>query len=277
MGHPSADRFDLAARWVWPCHGGLTVATEGSLSYWSQGKYHIPHPISVGGSFGGNPKRLLQSLGQVFGPNFPADLRQRLFRAFEWFRFAHTESTAVSWVHKVVMMVTAFEILLQFPERGQTAYFAEQIEKRCRLKDSYTAKRTDAKGVEWEASLAAWWARDFYDLRSKIVHGDPIEYKALQFKDWITHLIVADLVMLELVQRQLYEHHCIDEDLRRRLEQRGKPCCTGEEALAVEFIPIILGMDFESVHADLGWGPTLEERIKRQEERIRNNPPQSNP
>ena len=53
MAPPSADRFDLCARWVWPTHDGLVVKTENSTQFWSHGEYKITRPVSIGGSFAG--------------------------------------------------------------------------------------------------------------------------------------------------------------------------------------------------------------------------------
>lgn len=260
MAPPSADRFDLCARWVWPCHDGLVVATDNSTGFWTQGQYHIPRPLSVGGSFAGSYARLLEGLGRTFDSAFPIDVRERLWRSLEWFRFAHTESTAVSRLHKLVMMATAFEILLDFRDRGQTAYFAEQIDKRMRLNDSYLNKRTDSKGKEYEACLAAWWAWDFYELRSRIVHGDPITDKDLLYKDWITHLIVTDLVLLELVKRLLYDHQCIGDDIRRRAAEWTQKLGGTVEDNERSILPGICGLNLEGVHEALGWIPSHEER-----------------
>ena len=267
MAPPSADRFDLVARWVSPAHDGLVLKTENSTQYWSHGEYKITQPVSRGGSFCGSYASLLEGLGRVFAADFPADVRERLFRALEWFRFAHTESTAVSWLHKVVMMSTAFEILLEFPERGQTAYFAEQIDKRLRLRDSFLVKRTDGKGKEHEACMAAWWAWDSYDLRSRIVHGEAVKAEDLQYKDWITHLIVADLVLLELVKRLLYEHGCIGDEVRRRAAESAEKSSDSAEDFERSMLPSILGLGLEDVHEALGWIPPLDERLKRHEER----------
>ncbi len=272
---PSADRFDLCARWVEPAHDGLVVRTENSTQFWSHGQYRITRPVSIGGSFTGSYGSLLQGLGRVFGDEFPADVRERLFRALEWFRFGHTESTAVSWLHKVVMMSTAFEIFLEFPERGQTAYFAEQVDKRLRLRDSLLAKRTDGKGREREACMAAWWAWDFYDLRSRVVHGDAVTAEDLQYKDWITHLIVADLVLLEMVKRLLHEHRCIGEDVRRRAVKWAENSSDSVEDVEQAMLPGILGLDLEGVHEALGWIPPLNERLRERETRLKNEIPET--
>jgi len=260
MAPPSADRFDLSGRWVWPIEDGLVIKTEHSTNLWSRGEYKITRPLSLGGSFCGNYKPLLQGLGCIFGEHFPEDVRERLFRSLEWFRFAHTESTTVSWLHKVVMMSTAFEILLQFPNRDQKMYFAQQIDKRLRLKDSIVAKRADAKGKEYEGCLAAWWAWDFYHLRGRIVHGNAVTAQDQQYKDWISHLNVADLVLLELVKKLLFQHHCIGEDMRRRAAECAASSGSSAEELEEAMLPGLLGLNFEPVHKALGWIPPCDQR-----------------
>ena len=259
MAPPSADRFDLCCRWVWPIQNGIVVKTENSTNTWTHGEYRITQPASVGGLLSGNYKSLLQGLSQVFGNGFPQEIRQRILRCLEWFRYAHTESTAVSWLHKVVMMVTAFEILLQFPDRGQIVYFSQQVNERLRLPESFLAKRTDEKGKDYEACLAAWWARDFYRLRSRIVHGDSVEAEDLKYKDWITHLIVADLVLRELVMRILYQYGCIVEKLRRRIAEIASRSSDSAEVLEAALLPGMFGLNIEDVHRALGWMPPLDE------------------
>ena len=268
MAPPSADRFDLAARWVWPSQDGLVVKTENSTSIWSHGEYKITRPVSLGGSFSGSYAPLLEGLGRVFAAEFPRDVRERLFRAFEWFRFAHTESTAVSWLHKVVMMATAYEILLDFPESGKRRHFIDQINSKLRLPESYMVALPDGRDGTFEVCKAAEWAGEFYKLRNDIVHGDDVPYGRLQYKDWITHLIVADLVMLDWVKRLLYEHGCLGDDLRRRAAQWAQNFGGTVEDNERALLPGMLGLGLEDVHEALGWIPPLDERLNRHEERI---------
>jgi len=270
MAPPSADRFDLAARWVWPIHDGLVVKTENSTNIWSHGEYRITRPVSVGGSFCGNYAPLLEGMACVFALDFPADIRERLFRTFEWFRFAHTESTAVSWLHKVVMMATAYEILLDFPDSGKRRYFIGQVDSKLRLSDSYTVTLPDGCGGAFEVCKAAEWAGQFYNLRNDIIHGALVTADRLQYKEWITHLIVADLVMLELVKRLLYTHGCIGDDLRRRAAEWAKDSPDPPEKFEETLLPGMFGLNVEGVHEALGWIPPHNERLKKVEERLRN-------
>ncbi len=253
MAPPSADRFDLAARWVWPSQDGVVVKTENSTSIWSHGGYRVTRPLSVGGSFSGNYAPLLEGLGRVFAAEFPRDVHERLFRALEWFRFAHTESTAVSWLHKVVMMATAYEILLDFPESGKRRYFIDQINSKLCLPESCMVALPDGHSGTFSVCKAAEWAGEFYKLRNDIVHGDDVPYQRLQYKDWITHLIVADLVMLDWVKRLLYEHGCLGDDLRRRAAQWARDFGGTSENNEQALLPGMLGLGLEDVHQALGW------------------------
>lgn len=197
----------------------------------------------------------------MFSDDFPNDVRERLFRTLEWFRFAHTESTAVSWLHKVIMMSTAFEIFLDFPEHGKTAHFVREIDRRMRHKDAVLVSRTDGKGNQHEVCKAAEWAAQFYGLRSMIVHGDVVTAENLKYKDWITHLIVADLVLLELIQRLLYEHRCIGDDIRRRAAEWAEHSSDSVEDFEKAMLPGCLGLSLEGVHEALGWIPPLNRRL----------------
>jgi len=258
MAPSSADRFDLCARWVWPIENGLVVKTENSTNIWTYGEYKITRPTSVGGSFSGNYQPFLQGLGCIFDNGFPQDVRERLFRSLEWFRFAHTESTSVSWLHKIVMMSTAFEILLEFPDHGKTAHFVREIDLRMRLKDSYLVSRKDNKGNEYQVCMAADWAAKFYDLRSRIVHGETVTTEDLRYKDWLSHLIVADLVLRELVMRILYQYGCIGEKLRRHIAEMAPHSSDSTGVVEAALLPGILGLDLEGVHQALGWIPSLD-------------------
>lgn len=267
MAPPSADRFDLCARWVYPCHPGMVVATQNSLNYWSLDKYHIPQPLSVGGSFCGNYAPLLQGLSRVFDAGFPEAIRERLFRCFEWFRFAHTESTAVSWQHKVVMMATAFEILLKFPDGPKRQFFVHQVHANLRLPGSYMVTLPDGQ----EVCKAAEWAGQFYRLRNAITHGDAVPFERLQYKDWVTHLIVADLMLLELVKRLLYEHQCIGDDIRQKAVKWSQDLGGSVEDTERDLLPSMFGLDLKDVHEALGWVPPRDGRIGKRRKQMGND------
>lgn len=271
---PSADRFALESREFDVGRDGLGIRVGSMLHIFPKMEdARIPMPLHLGGTFGRADPRMLGGLGKVFEPSFPADVHERLFRALEWYRLAHTESDAVSWPSKAVMMTTAFEILLVLPERDQKANFAKETDKRIRTEQFYTQKRRDSKGKEHEASLAAWWSWDFYELRSRIVHGDPIRPEDIQYKDWITHLIVADVVFLGLVKRLLYEHKCVGDEVRRQAAHLAKSSTDTVEDFEKVLFGRVAGLDLDSVHEALGWIPPLTERLPGIIRRMRKVPP----
>lgn len=90
------------------------------------------------------------------------------------------------------------------------------------------------------------------------------------YKDWITHLIVADLVLLELVKRSLYKHHCIGDDIRKHAEKHAKESSDPPEAFEAVLLPGILGLDLDRVHEAVGWIPSHKERLKKYRSRSRN-------
>jgi hypothetical protein len=275
LAPPTADRYALYARNFRPEDRGLGIRAGSMLTYYTDmEEVRISQPFAMGGSFGGPDQELLQGLSKVFAPEFPADVRERLFRALEWYRLAQTEAEVVSWLSKVVMMATAFEILLEFPRNGKRKHFVEYMEREIRTPEFRTDTRTDNGGKTHTLSLVGCWAWDFYELRSRIVHGDPVAAEEIQYKGWITHLIVSELVLLECVKRLLYRHGCIGDVLRRGAAEWAKDSTESVEAIEKEMLSGMLGLDLDGVQEALGWIPPIEERIKNAEKRLRDECPE---
>ena len=226
----------------------------------------MTRPIYLGGSHWGHFEPVLGALSRVFDSGFPTDQRSRLFRSLEWFRFAHTEATSVSLLQKVGMMVTAYEILLDFPNWGKKRYFIKQVDDQLRLPESRLVQVKDKDGTTFCVCPAAQWAADFYNLRNDITHGDEVPYERLDYKGWVSHLTVADVVFLELVERMLYRHGCIGQHLRERVAELAPLSSDPPEALEAALLPGICGLNLEDVHEALGWIPPLAERCADFEE-----------
>ena len=263
MGPPSADRFELIAQDFQPGNDDISVRA-GSVrsSGWKIGTISFPMPWCMGGSFGLPNQELVEGFTKAFKREFPHDLRNRLFRSLEWFRYAHTESDVVSPLSKVVMMATAFEIILNVPNtRSKKIWIAEQIEKRCAGPRSLKKTRRYGKGKAFTRPKIAWWAHDFYDLRNFIVHGDPINRRRLQHKahgkSWITQLIVADIVFWECVTRELYDHKCIGANARSCSADWAK-MFPNEPAGSIEANLANWFLGYDDVHRSLGWLPKLK-------------------
>jgi len=158
LAPPSADRFVLKCRRFHPDENDIAVSEGSSLTYYSDmSSIHFSKPWCLGGPFGDPSDAVLAGLSRILLPGFPSDTRERLLRSLEWYRLAHTESGSVTWLSKVVMMATAFEIFLGLPRNEKTRTFIERIEETIRTKDFLTDTRV-YKEKHFPLSLVGCWA-----------------------------------------------------------------------------------------------------------------------
>jgi len=275
LGPPSADRYELLTQNFQPGNNHLSIQAGSLLSGgWKIGDISFPMPWCLGGSFGSPNDKIIQGFDRAFGRGIPKDFRDRLFRALEWFRLAHTESDKVSSVSKVVMMATAFEIVLNLPMVGdKSGRFADELEKRCAITQSLRQTRLDRKGKNQTRAKVAWWGWDFYKLRNAIVHGDVIRPRQLKYlcqtRTWLSQLIVADLVFWQCVTKDLYDHDCIGSEARSLSASLDKlfpdePSGSAEQFCVESFF------QFDKVHRAFGWARkrTKKKKIKPPKEKL---------
>ncbi|MBN2180447.1 MAG: hypothetical protein JW715_00935 [Sedimentisphaerales bacterium] len=250
-GPPTTDRYQVIGQHLILGNPNIHIKAGSTLSVDEIEKVHISQPWSLGGAFRIGPNQeIIRAFDKVFKQSFPSIIRKRIFRSLEWFRFAHTEADQVSEPSKLVMMSTAFEILLDFSKkREKKKYFVNQIEKRLKRDESVLDKRIYNNNQRIYIK-AACWAWDFYNLRSRIVHGDEISTQDLCYKNWITHNIVADMVIWELIVQELYENNCIGERARKWAET-FKPHVINDENLEEFFLNWTMG--FDDYHRALDW------------------------
>lgn len=103
-------------------------------------------------------------------------------------------------------------------------------------------------------SLAGCWAWDFYDLRSRIVHGDSVPPSDLIYKDWLTHLIVSELVFWECMKRELLKHKCIGDNVYSAADKLTESSPDDEKEAVIESLTRWF-LGFKNVHIALGWLP----------------------
>jgi len=258
MGQPGTENFQLITQNFQPGINHIAVQAGSSISGgWEIGEITFSKPWATGGSFGTPDKELIQGFYKVFDAKFSNDVRERVFRSLEWFRMSHVENSEVSLLSKIVMMATAFEILLQVPSTpNKKQWIAREIAKRISNSDFLKETRKDPKGNDYTYSKVAWWSWDFYEIRNSIVHGDYVKPECIQYCapniKWLTHLIVADLVFWECVKRELFNHRCIGDNVYSCAEEWDKaypdePQGTSIEPLARQFL------GFDDVHEVLGW------------------------
>jgi hypothetical protein len=269
LAPPSSDRYQIITQKITPGEKMISLRTgDFGGGFWSLDKVNISQPWGMGGGFGTEPdSTLITAFSHVFENSFPLEVKERIFRSLEWFRLAHTEAEQISIFSKVVMMGTAFEVLLDFPDgKSKSLYFIQQIEAHIK-KDNFIMR--EQEGVDHKMhnySLAGWWGWDFYRLRNSIVHGDKMDKERLRFQEgnWITHSIVADLVFLQFVKLELLKNGCFSENAQRWKEiweslpdkPFKSPEKSSQDLQEILFENII---DFDDVHRSLGWIPKKEE------------------
>jgi hypothetical protein len=264
MAPPSADRYQLLRRNPFPDDDHISVASGRSLHICRIDDVAFQQPWWLGGGFGVPNARLTAAFDKSFG--VLGRERTRLFQSLEWFRLAHTQYDQVSEASKVVMMATAFEILLGAGKsRKKKEWIVCELERRCARPDSHRDGRKTRDGNRIYSKVACWgW--DFYELRNAIAHGDEVTPEQLKYptpsRPWLMHLIVADLVFWECVTRELYRLECIGEVKNHARELAGlyKPVFPDMQPDSfVDHVATSL-LGFGDVHRALGWSYSQQSR-----------------
>lgn len=143
-------------------------------------------------------KKLLNGLAKACGMT-DSDI-ERLFRSLDWVRLAFNNAPEHPYPARIVAMTTAFEILLDLPEQEKGRHFSERLKKLLPAnKLPQTVKLMGHKKKPVSDNVVGWWCRDFYSLRSRVVHG-----VALTKSDFITNgtdnLKIALYLYLECVR-----------------------------------------------------------------------------
>jgi len=112
----------------------------------------------------------------------------RLFRSLEWLKLTFMNYEGFQPDARPVAMCTAFETLLDFPEQGKSRYFSGEVN---RLLPPNKLLRLTRQGETFDDTAVGWWCRDFYDLRSRITHGEKIRMNDLRTTTGQEHLRIA--------------------------------------------------------------------------------------
>jgi len=118
-------------------------------------------------------EKLLTALEESQKDESNTTFHRRVMRALEWVGYAYTNVDGFSYFSRIVMMATAFEILLD-GFKGRPG-FVDKIEGLVCFQREDTEVRSvvTKKGChDEEHTLKGWWASEFYELRSRVVHGN---------------------------------------------------------------------------------------------------------
>lgn len=178
---------------------GSYVRTEqaGSLDYLIfMTPQHVPDQ-----SYGVGDHKLLRQMVQICEKN---DLEtERLFRSLQWVGFAFSNAPGHIYESRIVAMTTAFEILLDMPDENKPQEFSERIRALLipnKLPLSTRTRLTKAGNPKAETDNAVgWWCREFYGLRSKVVHGDKLQQSHYKTND-VENLRIALHLFRECIE-----------------------------------------------------------------------------
>ncbi|TKJ41338.1 hypothetical protein CEE36_08465 [candidate division TA06 bacterium B3_TA06] len=189
---------------------------------------------------------LLSSLGKLLKSPLNTFTR-RIFRALAQFNSAYTDYPLGSILAEVVILATAFEILLDIRKRNKTEELSQKIEE-------LFAKNQQIQEPDTGKSWKVYWMRQFYRLRNKVAHGKEIHPEDL---DWTTnpyagrHMEIA-IYIFRLVLMKLLVRRGIHEETDLDIYQSNKL----DEFLSTEMesFPRETNLDFVSWQAEKQFG-----------------------
>jgi hypothetical protein len=123
------------------------------------------------------------------------DEDDRIFKALEWVKHSFINAEEVPYESRPVLMATAFEVLFDLPDFKKSDELANRLEALLRVTGLPVIRKPNSFGKEKENTVYGWWARDFYDLRSKIVHGSSVTTQDFGNHNNVEHLKIAVMVM----------------------------------------------------------------------------------
>lgn len=211
IGPPSADIFEMYSQNFFPGSDDIAVKAGSQTSGgWKLNKIHFQEPWATGGFFKNINNHIYVAINKLLADGKHQDLINRLTRSLELFRLAHIENGTISVFYKIVMMSTAFEIILDVPNiPNKSSFIADEIDKSI-AQGMKQETRPNKKGKNETRGIAAWWGWDFYKLRNSVVHGSGITPVDLVYTDWITQAIVADIVFYAYIAFLLQKDGYID-------------------------------------------------------------------
>ena len=259
VGIPNSERFQLITQSFTDTRGGISVASGGGLHAWNIDQIHFCLPWHAGSSWYRTDDQMVDALGRLLIRERGARQRERIFRAIEWFRLAHTGSDEVTDLSRIVMMATSFEVLLEpddpFRKRGLMMDKLNHLTASSKLKQC-TVKL--GKNTVTVNAVAAWLGR-FYDLRNSIVHGNRVPIASLRYavrtRPWVSHLNVADLVLWEAISWELCRANLLGRKARQHANWLSRQC--GQSCAELEFVREMqagmMGINVQEYHEALGW------------------------
>jgi hypothetical protein len=226
----SSDDFQLVRQNFIPGDDGITPSS-GSFITRKVGGLKIeevlfitPFYVSQGWDINYDEK-ILKGLEKLYKDKKSKEFYKRVINSLEWVLYAYTNVDNFNYLSRIVMMATAFEILLNgFRDRFEFMKKIKQL--TCNSYDTKKMKSTREiyyknKRQRKSFSFKEWWAYEFYDLRSKIVHGEQIRSNYLKNRKGKEYFLLSVKFFLECLKKLLSQHNYYDYDYEDRILWAG--------------------------------------------------------
>jgi hypothetical protein len=209
----SSDDFQLVHQNFIPGDDGI-APTSGSFIRRTIGGLKIeevlfitPFYISQGWDINYDEK-ILRALEKLQQDKKSKEFYRRIITSLEWVSYAYTNVDNFNYASRIVMMATAFEILLNgFRDRFDFMKKIKQLTWNS-LDDTKKMRSTRViKKQKMNFSFKEWWAYEFYDLRSKIVHGKEIKNKDFKNRKGEEYFLLSIKFFVECLKKLLSKHN----------------------------------------------------------------------
>lgn len=159
-------------------------------------------------------EKILRALEKLQQDKKNKELYRRVITSLEWVSYAYSNVDNFNYSFRIVMMATAFEILLDgFRDRFDFIGKIKQL--TCNSSERRSTRMIYYKGKRQRMrfSFKEWWAYEFYDLRSKIVHGKEIKNKDFKNRKGEEYFLLSIKFFVECLKKLLSRQNYYTYDL----------------------------------------------------------------
>ncbi len=193
-----------------PSSGSFIRRTIGGLKI-EEVLFITPFYISQGWGINYDEK-ILRALEKLQQDKKGKEFYRRVITSLEWVSYAYTNVDNFNYSSRIVMMATAFEILLNgFKNRFEFMKKIKQL--TCNSLDD-TKKMRSTREIYYKGkkrkvdfSFKEWWAYEFYNLRSNIVHGKEIKDKDFKNRKGKEYFLLSIKFFVECLKKLLSKHN----------------------------------------------------------------------
>lgn len=139
---------------------------------------------------------------------------KRIISAIQQLYDSYKNSHDISWSSRILLLVMAFEILLDLPDNGQRQQLKDSFDSLLGLKYeiqkpdpiiTYQSPRSRGRSEEENRAIRVYFAEMMYLLRNSIIHGNQPEMAAFMFEKQRMFDLGTNFFVLA-VERLLDEH-----------------------------------------------------------------------